>query len=129
MAAVHNFELDQGSHWSRHILWQDASGNPNDLTDYEARMQIRRYHGGAVVLELTSEADSEAYRSITLGGTDGTIDLEVLADVSSALQLTGGRPFVYDLELIPNGDETLAKRLLEGAFRISPEVTRDDPVT
>jgi hypothetical protein len=78
-------------------------------------MQVRSTAASStIVLELTT-----ANSRITLGGTAGTVDLLVAANVTAAL--TPGL-YVYDLELVSGGGEVT--RLIEGNFNVKAEVTR-----
>lgn len=121
MAAEQDLEMDQGAYWSQLIDWKDEDENPIDLTNYTARMQIRRkVQSQSSLIELTTSNGR-----ITLGGTAGTILLAIEADDTAALPAT---PFdhrwYYDLELLPAGDEDLVVRLMQGRIVVSPEVTR-----
>lgn len=116
MAAIQDFDIDQGSNWTEQLIWKDEALDPVDLTGYTARLQIRRRVGSSVVqLELTTGA------GITLGGALGTIDLAITAAQSAALPARQGKRFVYDLEMV-NGSNV--HRLLQGKLIVSPEVTR-----
>lgn len=77
-------------------------------------MQVRDSHNSTtVVLELTTENSR-----ITLGGSLGTITLNVLASIT---ELIPDKEYVYDLELIYG---TNVYRIIEGKFIVTPEVTR-----
>jgi hypothetical protein len=122
MAAEHDFECDQGAYWTKLITWFDEGGtNPVDITDYTARMQVRHTIESTVVLvEITSDPGE----GITLGGVDGTILLEMTAAQTASLPAPrGGARHYYDLELVPPVTGRV-RRLLQGRFVVSPEVTR-----
>jgi hypothetical protein len=105
----------QGASWDYTLTWL-AGGTPVDLTNYDARMQVREsYDSTAVILDLV------AGTGITLGGTAGTIYLEASATVTAGFDGTPNKQFIYDLELESAGVVT---RLVEGTFTINPEVTR-----
>lgn len=85
-------------------------------------MQVRASFGAsAVVASLSSPSDG-----ITVGGTDGTITIVLSASETASLPVTSdfGDAWagVYDLEVESSGGEVT--RLLEGAFYVTPEVTR-----
>lgn len=106
----------QGASWDYSLTWQTA-GTPVNLTGYSARMQVRSsYDSGTAVVNLTSGT------GITLGGTAGTIALEMNATTTAALDGTPNIQYVYDLELISGAG--YVTRLVEGNFFINPEVTR-----
>lgn len=115
LAATYDFAIDQGADLSKVFTWNDTDGDPIDLTDWTARMQIRRSFGSTTaLLELTTENGG-----IALGGSAGTITV-VITDAQSAL-LTPAT-LKYDLEMIsPSG---VVERLLQGAITNRPEVTR-----
>jgi hypothetical protein len=85
-----------------------------NLTGYSARMQVR---ASVESVDVILSATNSNY--ITLGGTAGTVDLDLPASVTE--DLPAGR-FVYDFELVSAGGEVW--RVLEGSFVVDPEVTR-----
>ena len=102
----------QGATFNLNLIWE-VGGTAVDLTTYSAAMQVREtVNATSTILNLSSES------GITLGGTAGTIGIEVAATtMASAIP---GR-FVYDLEVTTGSTVT---RLLKGGFQIVPEVTR-----
>lgn len=114
-AETHNITIEQGATFRLSLIWNDAAGDPINLTGYTARMQVRRKHSSAdpALLSFTTEDGS-----ITLGGSAGTVTVVGLATLTDDLTIKSG---VYDLELV-NGAEVT--RLIEGAVTITPEVTR-----
>ena len=92
----------------------DTKTSTVDLSGYTARAQVRRHVGGDVYLDLTP--------MITLGGTDGRIDVVVPAAVTEALEIASPFSGVWDLELV---DATAVPvRFAEGKVTIDPDVTR-----
>lgn len=85
-----------GKTWTAKFRWTAKSCNgktrvPVDLTGYTARFVIRECtEDSATLLELTDVS------GVTLGGTDGTIEIQITA--SQASNLTVGDN-VYELEL------------------------------
>jgi hypothetical protein len=120
LAGVYRMNCEQGATFTRTltILNPEVNGVPGDpvnLNGYSARMQVRpEIESGDVMVELTTE---NGY--IVLGGEDGTINLNIPADVTATIE-TDGR---YDLEIY-NVDGTVY-RVLKGSFVVCPEVTRD----
>ena len=113
-AGKFNILIEQGATFSLPITYEDSTGAAVDLTTYTARLQARkRASSPATIVEMTTENGR-----ITLGGTDGTIDLYMLAADTALLQ---AGEFFYDLELVSGGSVT---RLLEGQLTVKPEVTR-----
>lgn len=106
----------QGETWRHELAWKAGlPAVPVDLTGCSARMQVRSVVASAdVLLDLTS-----ANGRIELGTTGGEITLRLSAVETAALAF---RAAVYDLEIVhSNGD---VRRLLEGSFKVRPEVTR-----
>jgi hypothetical protein len=111
-AGQYSILADQGATFTLHIVYEDSTGTPINLTGYTARMALRDRVGSSdVALSLTTENGR-----IALGGVAGTVDLTVTA---AAMTLTG--TYVYDLELVSGLTVT---RILMGDFVIRPEVTR-----
>ena len=95
----------------------DQDGEPVDLTGRTARMNVRPSPGSDSLI-----LDASEY--ITLGGSDGTVTLEVPASVMASIT---GKTYVYDLDLVaenPGEDEVVT--ILEGSFVVDPEVTPID---
>ena len=114
-AAQYDILIEQGATFQKLLTWKDESGAAIDLTDYTARMQVRlKKDSTSALLSATTE---NGY--ITLGGTAGTIDIEIPATVTADLSFTRA---VYDLELVSSGG--IVTRLIEGAVGLSKEVTR-----
>jgi hypothetical protein len=77
-------------------------------------MQVRRTIDSATpIVSLTT-----ANGGITLGGADGTIEI-IISAANTALLTSSG---VYDLEIV--SDAGVVSRVLQGEWRLSPEVTR-----
>lgn len=109
----YNFVCQQGSTFSEQLIWS-IDQNPVDLTTYTARMQVReKYKSPNYILNLTTENGG-----ITLGGDDGTIDIDINSTTTSNIV---AKEYVYDIELISS---SVVTRLLEGKFIVTPEVTR-----
>jgi hypothetical protein len=114
-AATYNIICDQGATLDRSLTLKDSAGSLANLTGFSAKMQVRTTASSSgVALEL-----STVNSRVILGGALGTVRLKV--DAATTAALTAG-DYVYDLEITaPNGDVT---RLVEGKFKVKPEVTR-----
>lgn len=109
----YNFICPQGTTFSKQLTWK-IEDEPVDLTTYTARMQVREKHTSTKkILDLTTENSG-----ISLGGIDGTIQIEINADDTADVV---AKCYVYDIELVSSSNVT---RLLEGQFIVTPEVTR-----
>ena len=114
-AGIYNFTCEQGVTFSRSFTLKDSTGDLMDLTDYVARMQVRRDVDAAEpMIELTTENDG-----IVLGGEAGTVTLFISSDDTSEITHSG----VYDIE-IQEGPDGQVRRVLKGKFILDPEVTR-----
>lgn len=109
----YNFVCPQGATFSKQLTWE-IDNDPVDLTTYTARMQVReKYTSPSATVSLTTENGG-----ITLGGVDGTIDIDINATTTAGIV---AKEYVYDLELISS---SVVTRLIEGKFIVTPEVTR-----
>ena len=114
VAGDYDIIADQGATFTRNLHWFDPAGDPVNLTDYTARMQVRqRFVSTSTVLSLTSSS------GITLAGASGVITITASATVMA--DIAAGE-YVYDLELVSGGG--VVTRLLMGSFTVRPEVTR-----
>lgn len=115
MAANYDITIEQGATFQLNLIWKDSGGNPIDLTDYTARMQVRqKYTSDEAALSLSTENGT-----IVMGGVSGTVNISAPAADTANLSIKTG---VYDVEIVsPSGVVT---RLIEGCVVVSPEVTR-----
>lgn len=113
-AGIYDITAEQGATFARTITWRDASATPINLTGCTAKMQVRKsVDADTAVLTLSSSS------GITLGGTAGTVALEVTSTKMS--QVPAGL-YYYDLELTNVSGKVT--RLLQGKFTVTREVTR-----
>lgn len=127
-AGKHNFTCEQGATFDRTITYRDGSGAIIDLTGYIARMHVREYTGGDLVVALYSDVSQGASNGyailngsseLTADGANGNIRLLISA-ANTANLITGS--LKYDLEIeSPSG---VVDRLIEGKFNVVPEITR-----
>lgn len=103
-----------GATFERTLTYK-LNGAAVNLTGWTARMQVRQRHiADTALLDLTT-----ANGGITLGGAAGTISLLATDTQTGALPEGVWR---YDLELIDGSGKV--KRLVEGSFTVTPQVTR-----
>jgi hypothetical protein len=112
LAADYELAIDQGATFERTVEWHDADGAVVDLTGYTAAFGIYASRtsaalGGAALLSLSEAA------GLTLGGTAGTIDIELTAAQTAGLTFLTG---YYLLKLTLSGTVT---RLMEGTARMN----------
>jgi len=128
-AGKYSFTIEQGSTVDFEIVYKDSNGDPVDLTNYQARMQLRNARTGSadVYLTLSSSLNNDG-TGLNLSGSSGTnppesgsIGIFVSAVTSSELNFSQAN---YDLEIATgSGDNTVVTRLLEGVVQLSQQVT------
>jgi len=130
-AGIYSFTIEQGTTTDFELVYQDSAGNPVDLTDYRAKMQLKDTAGGSktyLTLSSSLQADGTGLNMSGSGGDlasnspdSGSIGVYISHTTSSNLSF---RTAVYDLELISgSGDTTVVTRLLQGKIKLSKEVT------
>lgn len=128
-AGKHNFTCEQGATFDRTITYRDGTGTAIDLTGYTARMHVREYAAGDLVVALyssTSQGSSNGYAILNgpierfEDGANGNIRLFISA--ANTANLTTGS-LKYDLEIVNPATGTV-DRLIEGKFNVVPEITR-----
>jgi len=113
-AGIYDIVADQGATFQRVMTWKDSTGANVNLTNFTARMQVRkRPSDGDTLVSLTT-----ANGRITLGGSAGTITLNCPA---SEMDFVDG-DWAYDLEL--ESATGVVTRLVMGRFLLRAEVTR-----
>jgi len=120
MTAAHlNFDneqvghIEQGATWRFTFSWRNSNGTDIEMSDYTAKMQVRKNFSGDLITELSTDNGKIYFDS------DNRINLALTAEET---QLLPPGKYVYDLEVYEiNGDKVV--RLLEGQFRVSPEIT------
>tara|TARA_R100000152_G_C6665139_1_gene102976 strand:+ start:201 stop:584 length:384 start_codon:yes stop_codon:yes gene_type:complete len=124
-AGNYTFTIEQGATTDFQIDWKDSNGNPVDLTDYTARMQIRSNYGssGTLYAKLTSTLYNDGTglnmsgSNSLLSPTSGSIGVIISAASSSNFTFSEA---LYDLEMVSGSYVT---RLLQGKVKLSKEVT------
>lgn len=118
MAGQYDILADQGATLQRVIIWNQpgATPSPVNLTGFSAKMQVRPSAGSPILILELSTADGR----ITLGGTNGTVTLEVDAVTMAAVPAGG---YKYDLYLLSGDATPVETRLIEGSFKVKAEVT------
>jgi hypothetical protein len=115
-AGLYNIVADQGSTFSRTVVWRDPAKKPILLRGYTARMKVRALTSLNVLLELTTENGG-----ISLGESNGHINLYITDEVMETIP--EGR-HLYDLELVAPSSNRYIYKILRGNFVVRTEVTR-----
>ena len=109
MAQVQTFHIEAGANFATELVYTDNSGELFDLTDYSAKLQLRETLEDEPALDIDLTVDVETARLL----------VDLAAEQTSSL--TAPR-YKYAIELYaPDGTVT---RLLQGSFKVSPEVVR-----
>lgn len=114
-AGEHDIVIEIGATFFLNVTWKDSNDDPIDLTNYDARMQVRKKYSSTTALIEATTGNGK----ITLGGALGTILIELEPADSEDITDKYG---VYDLELINPSSQVY--RILKGVVTFDPEVTR-----
>lgn len=134
MAPLYTILCDKGATFLFTLTWTqpltpdqitagDIYGTPVDMTGYGARMQVRSA-AGATDLEMDA---STTNGMIVIGNTDpvdGTVNINVPA---SFMQAMASGSYKYDIDVWSSAATPIVTRLVQGSFKLSPEVTVLDP--
>jgi len=145
-AAKHDLNIDRGSTFKLFLEYQTAGTTGIDLDGYSANMQVRRHAEASEILlhfygttadrGLTGGGSTGSYaagagvagtggiylNATSAGATGGTTGgIYVFADYATMQNVPAGQHF-YDLEITDSN--SVVTRILEGRFRVSPDVTR-----
>ena len=123
-AGRYDIVLEQGATFDLPLRYEDSAGGV-DLSGYSARMQVREAPASPLLVEFNSELTANG--AIFLSGAaedredgaNGNLRVFMSAANSAALPRFAGR---YDLEIEDSSGYVI--RLLEGQFRVEPEITR-----
>ena len=111
-----SLRIFQGSTLQHRWVYQDEAGDPIDLTDYKARLQVRdEWYSTTNHIDATSENGL-----LIINAPEGTIDLLVSATETEDLDFDSAN---FDLELI-HPDEVTVDKLAYGTVKLVREVTR-----
>lgn len=110
IAGIYNLKFDEGADIDIQFIWKDDTATPINLIGYTARMKVKNTIDGDSVVDWGSY--------ITLGGSDGTVNLNVPASATIDIGFLDG---VYDIELVSNAGNVY--KFLKGKVLITPEVT------
>jgi hypothetical protein len=111
MAQYTDITIDQGSTYSGKIPVIGANKLPVDLTNFDARGQIRRSYSSLTSVNFSTSIDDP---------TSGEIFINLTPTQTGAMK--PGR-YVFDVEIY-NADETDVIRVCEGQAEITPRATK-----
>ena len=111
MAAVANFNIDQGTTFSSTVTVKDSTGNPLDLTGYTATAKMALgYSSTRTRTDLTIEFTSDR--------TTGGVTMSLTATQTAALEAPAR--YVYDLDITDSSGTVT--RVIEGLMTVRPNV-------
>jgi len=111
MAAVANYNIDQGTTFSSTVTVRDSSGDPLDLTGYTAIAKMALgYSGTRTRIDLTIVFDSDR--------STGEVTMSLTATQTAALEAPAR--YVYDLEITDSSGTVT--RIIEGLMTVRPNV-------
>ena len=114
MADLYNTIIDQGATWSLLVTYNDPNGDPINLTNATAAMQLRT-SPLARTAELT--LDTLPNGGIIINALDGELEITATATQTGALP---PQKYTYDLEVYIG---TQVIRLLQGTIIVNPKTT------
>ncbi len=124
-AGRYDITIEQGATFDLPLRYRAPSGTPVNLTGWTAKLQAREAPNSAVICEFNSTLTSNGFIYLTGSaenredGANGNVRIFMTAANTAALPQFRGR---YDLELRDSAGYTV--RLLEGQFKIEPEITK-----
>ena len=113
MAAVKNFEVDQGATFSFQIEYLDSNDNPIALTGSTAKMQVRDAKGGK---QLVATMSTPSSNGINISGNVVTVTIPAASTNKLIFPKSA-----YDLVVTDTNGNKI--RLLEGFLTLSRSVT------
>ena len=114
IAGVYNISCEQGASFQRVFTLTNPDGTAYDLSDFSARMQVRRDFDATTPLISLTVANGR----IAVYPEFGEIHINLTSADTASLNKNG----VYDLEIFT--DDGTVHRVLKGAFKIDREVTK-----
>ena len=124
-AGRYDITVEQGATFDLPLRYKTPAGAAVNLTGYTARMQVREAPATAVFVEFNSTLTANGFIFLTgpaqdrEDGANGNVRIYLTAANSAAMPRFAGR---YDLELRDTAG--YVTRLIEGQFRVEPEITR-----
>lgn len=114
-----NIEIEEGVDYTLSLTYRDDTTNlPIDLTGYSAALQIK-YPVGDLVTLLSLDSDN----GISLGGINGTVDINITADQTLNRVYDWAFGF-YDLILTEPAPSNKLIKLVKGMVTIIPGITQ-----
>lgn len=120
-AGKYSFIIEQGSTVDFSIVYSNSNGNPIDLQDYNAEMQIRPYPGSTnLIITLSSSLNPDGTGLNMTNAISGAIGIYIASCTSSQFAFDEAS---YDIDIISGSNCPIVSRILEGKVKLSKEVT------
>lgn len=102
-------------------VWQDADGDPIDLTGFLASMQVKDADG-ELLLALDSAGDSDGEGGLTIVEEEGKVIVNAPAPQMMDGSLVPREIYDYDLQ-VKSEDGNTVRTLMSGKFSVYAQVT------
>lgn len=99
------------------VIWQDIDGNPIDLTDFLASLQVRD-SSGTLVLHL----DSDIETGLEIEEDEGRVIVNATAQKMADSSLVAKEVYDYDIQ-VKSDDGATVRTLMFGKFSVHEEIT------
>lgn len=122
-AGKYNFTCEQGATFDRSISYSYEDGSRADLTGYIARMHVREYSDGPLIIAFestSSNGQAIVNGSVETGGDGANGNIRLLVSAVNSSAIPSGS-YKYDLEL--ESPQGVVVRLIEGKFSVVSEIT------
>lgn len=124
-AGVYDFIIEQGVPYTFQVQYKNPDNTGKNLTGWVAVGQIKQRVNDCEVLG-DLEIDF-------IDPLNGVLLVTVPTSITDDLKIKGTKysdygTLVYDIKVWPIADRDDVRRLLNGVIKVSPEVTRSDPV-
>lgn len=102
--------IEAGATFTTEVTVADANGLPLNLSNYQARAQLRKSYYSTTAVNFTTHIPDASAGIISLG-----------ISAANTANIRAGR-YVYDVEI--ESDTGVVTRIFEGIATVSPNVTR-----
>lgn len=102
------------------VIWQDADGEPIDLTDFLASLQVKDSDGVEVLHLDSDESDGEG--GLEIEAEDGKVVVNANAQQMASGSLVAGEIYNYDIQ-VKSEDGSTVRTLMFGKFSVHEQVT------
>ena len=117
-----SFTIEQGATTDFELVYKDSSGNPVDLSQHNARMQLKDAVGGSTTFLTLSSSLQPDGTGLNLSGSGGNAASK--PPTSGSIGILTFANAVYDLEIVSgSGNTATVTRLIQGKVNLSKEVT------